>query len=138
MESLHRDASVPDRNLALELVRVTDALAAAHPGWPRFRVGVNTGPAVVGTIGAAGRHSLATIGDTTNLAARLMAVAEPGQVVVHLLLGAARGQVDRAPQPDRVRDVGEQVLERSGADRAQHRVQVLVGDGGVAAQRSSR
>ena len=67
---------------ALELVRVTDALAAAHPGWPRFRVGVNTGPAVVGTIGAAGRHSLATIGDTTNLGSRLAGVADPGEVVI--------------------------------------------------------
>ena len=66
----------------LELVRVTDALAAGHPGWPRFRVGVNSGPAVVGTIGAAGRHSLATIGDTTNLGARLAGVADPGEVVI--------------------------------------------------------
>ena len=61
---------------------MTDALAAAHPGWPRFRVGVNTGPAVVGTIGAAGRHSLATIGDTTNLGSRLAGVADPGEVVI--------------------------------------------------------
>jgi class 3 adenylate cyclase len=67
---------------ALELLRVTDALAAARAGWPRFRVGVNTGPAVVGTIGAAGRHSLATIGDTTNLGSRLAGVAEPGQAVI--------------------------------------------------------
>ena len=66
----------------LELVRVTDALAAAHRGWPRFRVGVNTGPAVVGTIGAAERHSLATIGDTTNLGSRLAGVADPGEVVI--------------------------------------------------------
>jgi adenylate cyclase len=67
---------------ALELLRVTDALAAGHAGWPRFRVGVNTGPAVVGTIGAAGRHSLATIGDTTNLGSRLAGVAEPGQAII--------------------------------------------------------
>ena len=67
---------------ALALLRVTDVLAAAHPGWPRFRVGVNTGPAVVGTIGAAGRQSLATIGDTTNLGSRLAGVAEPGEAVI--------------------------------------------------------
>jgi len=67
---------------ALELLRVTDTLAAEHAGWPRFRVGVNTGPAVVGTIGAAGRHSLATIGDTTNLGSRLAGVAEPGGAVI--------------------------------------------------------
>jgi adenylate cyclase len=67
---------------ALALLRVTDVLAAANPGWPRFRVGVNTGSAVVGTIGAAGRQSLATIGDTTNLGSRLAGVAEPGEAVI--------------------------------------------------------
>jgi class 3 adenylate cyclase len=67
---------------ALELVRVTDALAADHPGWPRFRIGMNTGPAAVATVGAAGRHNVSAIGDTTNLGARLAGVAEPGRVVI--------------------------------------------------------
>ena len=43
---------------------------------------INTGPAVVGDVGAAERRSFAVIGDTTNTAARLMAAGEPGQVVV--------------------------------------------------------
>ena len=77
---------------AQELLRVTDALATGHAGWPRFRVGVNTGPAVVGTIGAAGRHSLATIGDTTNLGSRLSGVAEPGQAVIGEATRAALDQ----------------------------------------------
>jgi class 3 adenylate cyclase len=67
---------------ALELTRVTDAVAAERPGWPRFRIGLNTGPAVVGNVGAAGRQSFATIGTTTNLGARLMAAGEPGQVTI--------------------------------------------------------
>jgi fructose-1,6-bisphosphatase II len=33
VESLHRDASVPDRNLALDLVRVTEAGAMAAGRW---------------------------------------------------------------------------------------------------------
>jgi class 3 adenylate cyclase len=74
---------------AVELLRATDALATGHAGWPRFRVGVNSGPAVVGTIGAAGRHSLATIGDTTNLGSRLAGVAEPGQAVIGATTRAA-------------------------------------------------
>lgn len=81
---------------ALELLRVTDALAADHPGWPRFRVGVNTGPAVVGTIGAAGRHSLTTIGDTTNLGSRLASVAEPGEAVIGATTRAALEPAIRA------------------------------------------
>ena len=67
---------------ALAIVDAASPLAAAHPGWPIFRVGVNTGPAVVGDIGSEARRSFAAIGDATNTAARLMAAGEPGQVVV--------------------------------------------------------
>jgi class 3 adenylate cyclase len=67
---------------ALAILRVTEPVAAAHPGWPHFRIGLNTGPVAVGTVGAAGRQSFASIGDTTNLGSRLMSAGEPGQVVV--------------------------------------------------------
>jgi adenylate cyclase len=67
---------------ALGIVRTTAPLAEGHPGWPRFRIGVNTGPAVVGNVGAAGRRTFGAIGDTSNLGARLMSAGEPGQVVV--------------------------------------------------------
>ena len=66
----------------LEIAEFGRSLAASHPGWPMFRVGVNTGLSVLGDIGAAGRRSFASIGDTTNVAARLATVGEPGQVVV--------------------------------------------------------
>jgi class 3 adenylate cyclase len=67
---------------ALAIVEAGRPIANANPDWPVFRVGVNSGPAVVGEVGAAGRRSFAVIGDTTNVAARLMSVGEPGQVVV--------------------------------------------------------
>ena len=66
----------------LAILEASGPLATARPGWPMFRVGINTGLAVVGNVGAVGRHSFAVIGDTTNTAARLMAAGEPGQVVV--------------------------------------------------------
>lgn len=66
----------------LGIVRATDPLAEAHAGWPRFRVGVSTGPAVVGNIGTAGRRTFGAIGDTSNLGARLMSAGEPGQVII--------------------------------------------------------
>ena len=79
---------------ALKIVAAGAPIAAANPGWPVFRVGVNTGPAVVGDVGAEGRRSFAVIGDTTNVAARLMSVGDPGQVVVSAstweALGASR------------------------------------------------
>jgi adenylate cyclase len=67
---------------ALATIAAGRPLVESQRGWPAFRVGVNTGRAVVGNVGVPGRHSFAVIGDTTNTAARLMAAGEPGQVVV--------------------------------------------------------
>ena len=68
------------------------------PDWPVFRVGVNTGPAVVGVVGADARRSFSAIGDTINTAARLMAAGEPGQVVIGKATWDALGD-DRAGEP---------------------------------------
>ena len=67
---------------ALGIAGASDSVAHGRPEWPRFRVGVNSGPAVVGNVGAELQRSFAAIGDTTNLAARLQGAAEPGQVVI--------------------------------------------------------
>jgi len=50
--------------------------------YPRFRVGINSGPALVGNIGSADLHNFLAIGDTTNVAARLQSFAPPGSVVL--------------------------------------------------------
>jgi class 3 adenylate cyclase len=49
---------------------------------PQFRVGINSGPALVGNIGAADIRNFSAIGDTTNLAARLQTYAPVGSVVI--------------------------------------------------------
>jgi adenylate cyclase len=67
---------------ALAMREQTDRMWAEHQHWPRFRIGVNTGRGVVGNVGAGGQRSFSVIGDTTNVAARLQAAAEPGQVLV--------------------------------------------------------
>ena len=77
----------PDHELraaraAIGIRERTERLRAGRDGWPRFRVGLNTGPAVVGTVGAGDQRSFAAIGDTTNVAARLQSLAQPGQILV--------------------------------------------------------
>jgi class 3 adenylate cyclase/tetratricopeptide (TPR) repeat protein len=47
----------------------------------RMRMGINTGPVVVGAIGHDLRLDYTAVGDTTNVAARLLAIAKPGQIV---------------------------------------------------------
>jgi adenylate cyclase len=66
----------------LDLQRETAALADAHPDWPRFRVGINTGDALVGVVGAREGRSYTVIGDTVNIASRLQAAAPVGGVAV--------------------------------------------------------
>ena len=77
----------PDHGLraaraALALRDAAERVAGARPDWPRFRVGVNSGPAVVGNVGAGAQRSFAAIGDTVNVAARLQTTAHAGHVLV--------------------------------------------------------
>jgi class 3 adenylate cyclase len=58
------------------------AVAGTTADLPRFRVGIETGPVLVGNIGAAEVRTYTAIGETTNLAARLQTFAEVGRVVV--------------------------------------------------------
>ncbi|MFL5673453.1 MAG: adenylate/guanylate cyclase domain-containing protein, partial [Chloroflexota bacterium] len=65
----------------LALQRSMDGIDGAADA-PRFRVGINSGPALVGNVGSAELHNFLAIGDTTNVAARLQSFAEAGTVVL--------------------------------------------------------
>ena len=75
----HADAAVRS---ALAVCESIDAAAATHEGWPRIRVGVNTGPALIGNIGSEDVRSFTAIGDAVNLASRLEGLAPPEAATV--------------------------------------------------------
>jgi class 3 adenylate cyclase/tetratricopeptide (TPR) repeat protein len=62
------------------MLAVGRALVDADLGLP-VRVGINTGHVFAGEVGAPWRRVYTVMGDAVNLAARLMAKAEPGEVV---------------------------------------------------------
>jgi class 3 adenylate cyclase len=82
------NAPRPQPDHALRAARSALAIqsAVAQPPFggdaPQFRVGLNTGPAIVGNIGATEIRNFLAIGDTTNLAARLQTYAPLGSVVI--------------------------------------------------------
>ena len=67
---------------ALALQREFAGLAAEHPEWPRMRVGVNSGEAVVREIGGEGHVAYPLVGDTVNTGARLEGLAPVGGVLI--------------------------------------------------------
>jgi class 3 adenylate cyclase/tetratricopeptide (TPR) repeat protein len=48
----------------------------------QMRIGLNSGPVIVGSIGDDLRMDYTAVGDTTNLASRMESVADPGSIVV--------------------------------------------------------
>jgi len=76
------DHAVRAVRAALAMQDVVEAIAAGEPGWPRLRVGANTGPALVGNIGSETLRGFNAMGDAVNVASRLQGLAEPGQVVI--------------------------------------------------------
>lgn len=67
---------------ALTLQNAVAALADEHPDWPRLRIGVNSGEAVVRELGGDGHVAYAVVGDTVNTGSRLEGLAPPGGVLI--------------------------------------------------------
>ena len=76
------DHAVRAAGAALALQRELTAVAEAHPGWPRLRVGVNSGVAAVREMGDDGFVAYVVVGDTVNTAARLESEAPEGGVLI--------------------------------------------------------
>jgi class 3 adenylate cyclase len=68
-------------------------VAERHPGWPKFRAGINTGCASVGVVGDGRQRAYTVLGDTVNVAAHIEASAPVGAIAIsdatyRLLTGA--------------------------------------------------
>jgi class 3 adenylate cyclase/tetratricopeptide (TPR) repeat protein len=67
-----------------EMARFSDRIKEETEGTPpiKMRVGIHTGPVVVGTLGNDLRVEFKAVGDTVNLASRMEGLAEPGATYV--------------------------------------------------------
>jgi class 3 adenylate cyclase len=82
----HEDAPLRACRAALSILEKLAAedadFRAEHGVRPQLRIGLNSGPAVVGKVQGGADATLTVLGDTVNVAARLQAVAVPGSAAM--------------------------------------------------------
>src|SRR6185295_14232008 len=86
----HEEDAVRAVRSGLEIVTAVSQLAYTPP--LQVRIGIHTGPVVVGEIGAGERTERLALGETPNIAARVQGTANPDEMVIsaatyHLVAG---------------------------------------------------
>ena len=76
------DHAVRAAGAGLALQEAASRLAAEHPDWPRFRVGINSGLVSLSTLGTRGGRTQTIVGDTVNTASRIEGRAPVGGVAI--------------------------------------------------------
>lgn len=106
----------------LEMQGAIESQTAGMEDAPRFRIGVNTGAALIGNVGSAEFRSFNVVGDAVNVAARLETSAEPGTVVI--------GQSTYSAIADRVEatSLGELELKGKSKPTIAYRLDRILGD----------
>jgi class 3 adenylate cyclase len=98
----HEDDPLRAVRCGLDMARAVDELgaelSAKDPIELKIRVGINTGPVVVGRVGTEAASEYTAMGDAVNVASRMQAAARPGSVLVtaatHRFVGALVESVD--------------------------------------------
>ena len=86
---------------------------------PKFRIGINTGPLVIGSIGDDMQMEFTALGDTVNYASRLESLAETGTVFISDATRAlVEGYVDAT-------DLGERTVKGKSEPHRVHRLEGL-------------
>lgn len=108
--------------------------AFAAKGWPlaRQRIGIETGPAVVGAIGSDARMKYTSVGDTINTAARLESFPEPEAATgderpTRILVGDATRRL--LGEGFEVEEIGVHALKGKRTAIRIHRIVAARGDG---------
>src|SRR5712691_6712280 len=82
----HEDDPIRAVRCGLDMARAVDELSAElnakDPIDLKVRVGINTGPVVVGVVGTESASEYTAMGDAVNVASRMQALARPGSVLV--------------------------------------------------------
>ena len=88
----HEDDAARSIRAGLEIITALDQARSQFLQPIQVRIGIHTGPVVLGQMGGGSRHEQLALGETPNIAARLQGVAQPDEVVIsaathHLVAG---------------------------------------------------
>ena len=119
---------------------ILDALRAAAPELeakhgvrPQFRIGINTGAAVVGKVQQAADAGITVLGDTVNFAARLQALAEPDTVFMseatHRLVQGLVDESSAGEHTIRGKSEPQKVYRLNGVRKGTSRFEAAIGRG---------
>ena len=127
----HDEDAVRAVRSGLEIVVAVGQLEGTPP--LQVRIGIHTGPVVVGEIGAGERTEQLALGETPNVAARVQGKAEPNTVVIspttyRLVIGLFECQ-DLGPQTLKGISTPLSVYRVIGESATQSRFEVAVGTG---------
>ena len=127
----HEDDAIRGVRAGLDILAALPTLKLAHP--IQARIGIHTGPVVIGSVGGGEHTEQLALGETPNIAARVQGTATPNTVVIstdtyHLVQGFFVCD-DLGPQELKGLSSPLTLYQVTGEDEAQNRFDVSVRQG---------